>query len=94
MLDQRENFLIDEIGPRRFTHNELASLKGLPNYNYNSQSNKMRMYNKIAYETNVYVVQAIANAINNYLCCALQKHMHKDYEESSKKVIEKNRKRG
>lgn len=63
----RENYIIDHIGPRRLTHNELATLKGLYNYNYNKQSNKNRMYNKIAYSTNVYVVEAIANEINNHL---------------------------
>lgn len=36
----RENYCIDQIGPRRLTHNELASLKGLYQYNYNNQRNK------------------------------------------------------
>lgn len=63
----RENYFIDQIGPRRFTHNELATLKGLYNYNYNKRSNKSRMYNKIAYATNVYVVEAIASEIKDYI---------------------------
>ena len=87
----RENFLIDEIGPRRFTHNELASLKGLHNYNYNRQSNKNRMYNKIAYATNVYVAEAIANELKGYLSCELKKYVHKDYEKSTKNAFEKKR---
>ena len=63
----RENYYVDQLGPRRFTHNELALLKGLHEYNYNKQSNKRRMYNKLAYATNVYVVEAIANEIKRYL---------------------------
>ena len=85
----RENFLIDEIGPRRFTHNELASLKGLHNYNYNRQSNKNRTYNKIAYATNVYVVEAIARELKSYLCCDSKKYVHKEPERSTKNVSEK-----
>ena len=85
----RENFLIDEIGPRRFTHNELASLKGLHNYNYNRQSNKNRTYNKIAYATNVYVVEAIARELKSYLCCDSKKYVHKEPERSTKNISEK-----
>lgn len=87
----RENFLIDEIGPRRFTHNELALIKGLHNYNYNKQSNKNRMYNKIAYATNVYVVEAIASEIKSYLCCDCKKYMNKNYAKSTKNVSKKKR---
>lgn len=63
----RENYFVDRIGPRRFTHNELASLKGLYPYNYNNQSNKHRMYNKISYATNVYVAEAIAGKIRDVI---------------------------
>lgn len=63
----RENYLVDHIGARRFTHNELAWLKGLDNYNYNICSNKSRMYNKIAYASNVYVVSAIAEKIRRFV---------------------------
>ena len=81
--------MIDEIGPRRFTHNELASLKGLHNYNYNRQSNKNRTYNKIAYATNVYVVEAIARELKSYLCCDSKKYVHKEPERSTKNISEK-----
>lgn len=63
----RENYLVDHIGARRFTHNELAWLKGLDNYNYNMCSNKSRMYNKIAYASNVYVVSAIVEEIRRFV---------------------------
>lgn len=59
----RENYLVDYVGARRFTHNELAWIKGLDNYNYNLCSNKGRMYNKIAYASNVYVTSAIIEEI-------------------------------
>lgn len=63
----RENYLVDYIGARRFTHNELAWLKGLDNYNYNMCSNKSRMYNKIAYASNVYVLSAIVDEIRRFV---------------------------
>lgn len=63
----RENYLVDYIGARRFTHNELAWLKGLDNYDYNICSNKSRMYNKIAYASNVYVVSAIVEEIRQFV---------------------------
>lgn len=63
----REYYLMDEIGPRRFTHNELATLKGLYEYNYNKQSNKNRMYNKIASASNVYAIKAIASKIREFI---------------------------
>ena len=63
----RENYLVDYIGARRFTHNEVAWLKGLDNYNYNMCSNKSRMYNKIAYASNVYIVSAIVEEIIRFV---------------------------
>lgn len=62
----RENYLVDSLGPRRFTHNELAALKGLINLDYNKCANKRRMYKKIAYASNVYVVQAIADRMASF----------------------------
>lgn len=85
----RENYCIDQIGPRRFTHNELASLKGLYQYNYNNQRNKRRMYNKIAYASNVYVVEAIANVIRDYIYHDSEMIVSKDREESLKKISRK-----
>lgn len=62
----KEMFLVDNYGPRRFTHNELARLKGLFDYDFNKCSNKQRMYMRIAYSSNVYVVESIAKSIKNY----------------------------
>ena len=59
----RENYVVDRIGPRRFTHNELASVKGLVGYDYNECTNRRKMYDKIAYASNTYVVLAIANSM-------------------------------
>ncbi len=87
----RENYFVDAIGPRRFTHNELAMLKGLPKYNYNKQSNKSRMYNKIAYATNAYVVEAIVNQINDSIYKVNPKSVHSETTQIHKKVIKKNR---
>lgn len=87
----RENYFIDQIGPRRFTHNELATLKGLHQYNYNKRSNKSRMYNKIAYATNVYVVEAIAFEISNYIYNDSKPILHGDVESPSKAVSKKKR---
>lgn len=87
----RENYFIDQIGPRRFTHNELATLKGLHDYNYNKRSNKSRMYNKIAYATNVYVVEAIASEIKDYICNGGKQIMYGDAEKAPKTVSKKKR---
>lgn len=88
----RENYFIDQIGPRRFTHNELASIKGLHYYNYNKRSNKIRMYKKIAYATNVYVVEAIAIAIRNYIYRDSNMIVQKDKIGFAKNVLKKKRK--
>lgn len=92
----RENYYVDQIGPRRFTHNELARLKGLHYYNYNKQSNKGRMYNKIAYATNVYVVEAIAKEIERYISHDSKMIARKSLVEISKPISrekEKNEKK-
>ena len=49
------------------------------------------MYNKIAYATNVYVAEAIANELKGYLSCELKKYVHKDYEKLTKNAFEKKR---
>lgn len=63
----RDIFIMDSIGLRRFTHNEFARLKGIQNYNFNDCANKLKMYSKIAYASNVYIVEAIARALIDYL---------------------------
>ncbi len=87
----RENYFIDQIGPRKFTHNELAALKGLHRYNYNKRSNKSRMYNKIAYATNVYVVEAIASGIEEYVRNNWKLIAHEETVESTKTKAKKKR---
>lgn len=82
----RENYIVDEIGPRRLTHNELASLKGLCKYNYNVNSNKSRMYYKIAYATNVYAVEAIANEIRNNIYHESETTAQKDEIDQTKTI--------
>lgn len=62
----KEMFLVDEYGLRRFTHNELAMLKGLSSYDFDKCSNKQRMYMRIAYSSNIYVVESIAKSIKCY----------------------------
>ena len=62
----RAMYMVDAIGLRRFTHNELAWLKGIENYNFDKCSSKSRMYSKIANSSSVYVVEAIARSINDY----------------------------
>lgn len=66
MVFYKEMLLADDYGLRKFTHNELASLKGLPDYDFNKCTNKQRMYMRIAYSSNVYVVEAIAKTIKEY----------------------------
>ena len=62
-----ESFYVDDMGFRKLTHNEYASLKGFPlAYNFNNCSNKTRMYRKIATSPNIYVVKAIALQIHKY----------------------------
>lgn len=60
-------YVYDNDRLRRLTHNELAFAKGLNEYNYNECSNKERMYRKIASSSNVYLVEAIAKTIFEYL---------------------------
>ena len=63
----REMYLVDSIGLRKFTHNECAALKGLEGYDFNKCTNKQHMYMKIAYASNVYIVNSIANDLKKYL---------------------------
>jgi AAA15 family ATPase/GTPase len=67
MGSMRENYFMDGIGPRKFTHNECALFKGLDNWDYNRCKNKKRMYNKIAYASNVFVVRAISDKLIAYI---------------------------
>lgn len=59
----RESYIADSVGLRRFTHNELASIKGLIGVDYNRCTNKYRMYSKISEELDYFVVKALARAI-------------------------------
>ena len=81
----REMFLVDSLGLRRFTHNELAVLKGLNNYDFNSCSNKQRMYMKISYASNFFIVQSIAESINKYF----ESKESPDNEYATKEILKK-----
>lgn len=63
----KEMYMVDSIGLRRFTHNELAWIKGIKTYNFNKCSNKKSMYRKIAFSSNVYIVEAIAQTLIDYI---------------------------
>lgn len=63
----KEMYMVDSLGVRRFTHNELAWIKGIETYNFNKCSNKQRMYRKIASSSSVYIVEAIAKSLINYI---------------------------
>lgn len=84
----KEMYLVDSIGLRRFTHNELARLKGIEGYDFNKCSNKKNMYRKIAYSSNVYIVEAIAKTLIDY---AYTIEDNQDQEKIS--VIQKKKKR-
>lgn len=60
----RENYIVDEFGPRKITHNEFSKIKGLYEWNFNMCKNKRRMYVKLATETNVFIVYNIAKQIS------------------------------
>lgn len=61
-----ENYIVDKLGPRRITHNELAKIKGLFVWDFNDCKNKRRMYQKLAYETNVFAIYEIVQSVNIY----------------------------
>ena len=60
-------YVVDEWGLRKLTHNELARIKGLTQGDYNTSQSMVGMYYKIAYASNVYVVEAISEGILNWL---------------------------
>lgn len=81
----RENYIVDSIGPRRFTHNELAAFKGLYSFDYNKCINKKRMYSKIAYASNVFILKAIADSIKEFIQ-GEEKLIIKETKHKKKKV--------
>lgn len=62
-----EMYVVDSIGLRRFTHNEMAWFKGIEVYDFNMCPNKLSMYMKIAKTSNVYIVEAIAKTLIDYI---------------------------
>ncbi|MBQ4283705.1 MAG: DNA cytosine methyltransferase [Lachnospira sp.] len=62
----RDMYIVDKVGIRRFTHNEIASLKGYVNYDFNRCENRMKTYIRIACSTNVYIAKAIAVSLMEY----------------------------
>ena len=94
----RENYIFDTIGLRKLTHNECAFLKGFEKYDFNKCRNKRDMYVRIAYESNVYVVKAIAESLRSYLEGNLHIHItensvnpQKAEEKSEKKELQSNK---
>ncbi len=77
----KDMFVADTRGLRRITHNEYAYLKGFPEYNFNNCKNKYDTYMKIAYASNVFVVNKIAYALKEYLLAT-------DFAQSSDKNAE------
>lgn len=63
----RETFICDEIGLRRFTHNEYASLKGITYYNFNNLPKTNLLYRKILWSSNLYIFNPMIQLIGKYL---------------------------
>lgn len=59
----RENYVIDSLGLRRLTPNELAQTKGLTGVDYNDANNIREMYRRLSYASDVYISQLIAEEI-------------------------------
>ncbi len=87
MGGKRENYYVDEKGVRRFTHNELAYLKGLEYTNFDNCINKQRMYNKIAYASNAYAVAKIVDCILDAERNKKAKSLNKKAEQDNSKVV-------
>lgn len=84
-----ENYMVDSIGPRKFTHNELAWLKGYENYDFNNCSNKASMYRKIAAASNVFIVEAIAKSLYEYAYGKLEEQVNNLRINVIEKTIQK-----
>lgn len=61
------NYLCDTKGIRQLTHNEIAYLKGLPEYDYNNFTSKYTMYNYLIDSSNAYIINALAKQLLCYL---------------------------
>lgn len=55
MHPYKQTYLLDEIGLRRFTHDEYGSMKGYPVGFFQPVSNKFKMYRKIYEAPNIYL---------------------------------------
>lgn len=63
----RETFICDEIGLRRFTHNEYSSLKGITYYNFNNTDKPSLSYRKILRSSNLYIFEPMIQLVRKYL---------------------------
>lgn len=61
-----EMYLVDSLGLRRFTHNEIAWAKGIEGYNFNACSNKRSMYRKLVNVGSVFIAEVVARSVWNY----------------------------
>ncbi|MCH5337336.1 MAG: AAA family ATPase [Acetatifactor sp.] len=75
----REMYLMDSLGLRRFTHNEIAWSKGIEGYDFNTCSNKRSMYRKLADAGSVFVAEVVAKSVRNYVV-----HVNYGWEESNR----------
>lgn len=62
----KETYLVDSIGVRRFTHNELARAKGLFGIDFNRCKKKRNTYIQIQNSCNAYIIQKIAENLKCY----------------------------
>lgn len=85
--ERKETYLVDELGVRRFTHNELASIKGLLKLDYNQCKKKRKAYMRIQNSCNAYIVQEIMESLINYFhvnqdTLLVKKKSRQNYENS------------
>lgn len=60
-------YTIDSRGPRRLTHREISWLKGISGFDPNQYPKRIRMYQMLREEPDIYIVKAIAQSIYGYL---------------------------
>ena len=76
-----EMYLVDSLGLRRFTHNEIAWAKGIEGYNFNTCSNKRNMYRKLVSAGSVFIAEVVARSIWNYVGYSSYETVEWEYQE-------------
>lgn len=87
MTYAQEMYVADGFGLRRFTHNEIARVKGLINQSYNNPVNMDSMYRKLKAGSNVFVYSSFAENIKKIDLYEREKN-NRDYSAAEKTVIE------